>query len=83
LPLATTSNVVQDWCVSVLDDIRKLIERLSPNPVCDDCVAERLDLAARQQANQGTRELGGTPHFERRRDICALCFKEKLVTRRR
>lgn len=67
--------------MAILDDVRKLIMRLSPTPICDDCVADRLGMSARQHANHKTRELAGTSGFERRRDICSLCYDEKLVTR--
>ena len=66
---------------TTLDTVRNLIMRLSPAPICDDCVADRLNLGARQHANHKTRELAGASGFERRRDICSLCFGEKLVTR--
>jgi len=68
--------------MSVVDDVRKLIERLSPAPVCDDCVADRLGLSIRQHANHKTRELAGRNGFERRKDICSLCYGEKLVIRK-
>jgi hypothetical protein len=68
--------------MAVLDDVRKLIERLAPDPICDDCVTSRLNLTMRQHANLKTRELAGQNGFERRKDICSLCFGEKLVTRR-
>jgi hypothetical protein len=67
--------------MSTIEDVANLLRRLSPAPACDDCVAERLALAARQVANQRTRELAGSHGFERRRDICSLCFGEKIVTR--
>jgi hypothetical protein len=68
--------------MAALDNVRALIIRLSPEPICDDCVAERLNLSVRQLANQHTRELAGMNGFERRKDICSLCFGEKLVIRR-
>lgn len=68
--------------MTVLDDVRALIDRLSPSPICDDCVAEKLGLSVCQHANHKTRELAGSNGFERRRDICSICFGEKLVTRR-
>jgi hypothetical protein len=68
--------------MTVVDDVRKLIERLSPAPVCDDCVADRLGLAVRQHANHKTRELAGQNGFERRKDICSLCYGEKVVIRK-
>ncbi|WP_447725984.1 hypothetical protein [Sphingomonas koreensis] len=66
----------------MIDTIRKLIERLAPDPVCDDCIADRLSLADRQAASIAANELTATTRFERRRDTCALCGTEKLTTRR-
>lgn len=67
---------------TVLDQVRGLIERLSPEPICDDCVSERLGLSVRQHANHKTRELAGRRGFERRKDACAICGATKLVIRR-
>ncbi|HEU4961963.1 MAG TPA: hypothetical protein VFT56_16365 [Sphingomonas sp.] len=69
--------------MTVLDQVRALIERLSPEPICDDCIAERLGLSVRQHANHKTRELAGAQGFERGKDVCALCGTVKLVIRRR
>ena len=68
--------------MTVLDDVRALISRLSPQAVCDDCIADRLHLSVRQHANHKTRELAGTGGFERRKAPCSLCGNEKLVIRR-
>lgn len=40
---------------TVLDIVRGFIERLSPEPVCDDCIADKLRLSATSQANKKTR----------------------------
>lgn len=69
--------------MTVLDNVRNLIARLTPEAVCDDCIAERLQLSVRQHANHKTRELAGTDGFERRKGPCSLCGAEKLVIRRR
>jgi len=66
---------------SVLEQVRKLIERLGPAPICDGCIAETLRLSAPQRANPLARQLAGLGRFERRRDICSICYTEKLVTR--
>lgn len=66
-----------------LDDVRKLIVRLAPDPACDDCIAERLRLPTRHNANRASRELAGRDGFERRRDLCSLCGGDKLVLRHR
>lgn len=34
--------------IRVLDQVRALIERLSPEPMRDNCITERLDLSAGQ-----------------------------------
>lgn len=68
--------------MTVLDDVRALILRLSPQAVCDDCIADTLGLSVRQHANHKTRELAGTGGFERRKDACSLCGSEKLVIRK-
>lgn len=68
--------------MSVRDDVSAFVTRLSPEPVCDDCIAEKLGLSVRQHANHKTRELAGAGGFERRLDNCSLCGREKLVIRR-
>ena len=67
---------------TVLNQVRALIERLSPEPICDDCITEKLGLSVRQHANHKTRELAGTAGFERRNDACAICETTKLVIRK-
>ncbi|VVT23981.1 conserved hypothetical protein [Sphingomonas sp. EC-HK361] len=69
--------------MTVLDQVRGLIERLSPEPICDDCISERLGLSVRQHANHKTRELAGTRGFERRKEHCSICGSEKKVIRYR
>lgn len=53
---------------TVLSQVRALIERLSPEPICDDCITERLALSVRQHANHKSRELAGTSGFERKQE---------------
>lgn len=69
--------------MTVLDDVRNLIARSAPEAVCDDCIAERLQLSVRQHANHKTRELAGVDGLERRKGPCSLCGSDKLVIRRR
>jgi hypothetical protein len=68
--------------MTVLDDVRSFIARLAPEAVCDDCIAERLELSVRQHANHKTRELAGSGGFERRKGMYGLCRSEKLVIRK-
>lgn len=65
-----------------LDEGRAFVIRLSPDAVCDDCIAERLSLSVRQHANHKTRELAGSNGFERHKGRCSLCDSEKLVIRK-
>lgn len=69
--------------MAVKDQVERFIARLSPAPVCDDCIAERLGLAQRQHANHKTRELAGSNGYERRKETCSLCGGVKLAIRKR
>ena len=68
--------------MTVFDQVRAFVSRLSPEAVCDDCIAERLGLSVRQHANHKTRELAGAGGFERSRAQCSLCGADKLVIRK-
>ncbi len=50
---------------TVLEQVGALIERLSPAPICDDCITKTLRLSVRQHANHKTRELAGMRGLER------------------
>ena len=64
---------------TVFDRVKSLVERLTPEPVCDDCITDRLALTVRQHANHKTRELAGMPGYERQLGECALCRATKKV----
>ena len=68
--------------MTVLEDVRNLIGAMSPEAICDDCIAKRLELSVRQHANHKTRELSNGPAFDRRRGSCSVCGSVKLVIRR-
>jgi hypothetical protein len=68
--------------MTVADDVRAFVTRLSPDAVCDDCIADRLGLSVRQHANHKTRELAGSAGFERHKASCSLCGDDKLVIRK-
>jgi len=76
-------EVLTGRSMTVLEQVRGLIERLPPEPVCDDCIAERLGLSIRQHANHKSRELAGLDGFERRIEPCAICGREKKGIRRK
>ena len=67
---------------TVLDRVRALIERLAPEPVCDDCIADRLSLGGDDQPHQLANELAGSHGFERGKDECSLCGAPKLIIRK-
>ena len=67
--------------MTVLERVRGLLIKRSPMAICDDCIADRLDLSVRQHANHKTRELAPKSRFNRRKDICGICGSTKLVTR--
>lgn len=68
---------------TILPRVRGLIERLAPEPICDECISEKLSLTRMSQANQVVRELAGTDGFERQSDVCAICGASRTVTRKR
>lgn len=67
---------------TVLAKVRAFIERLAPEPVCDDCIAERLGLLVPQHAHHRARELAGSDGFERRLAPCALCSATRTAIRK-
>ena len=68
--------------MTILTDVTRLIARLSPATICDDCIADKLSLADRLLAEQASREVAGSNGFERKKDVCSLCDATKLVIRK-
>ena len=50
---------------------------------CDDCIAEELTLARRQQAHRVTSALATTRDFSRFDGTCHRCGEQRLVIERR
>lgn len=67
--------------MTVLEKVRDYLMQRSPEATCDDCIANSLGLSVRQHANHKTRELANAPRFDRRKGVCSICKKEKLVIR--
>lgn len=67
----------------IASQIERLIARLDGAAICDDCIADRLDLAARSPVDVVTRELGGQRGYERSKDDCTLCARTQIVIRHR
>lgn len=80
--------VAREWsqgeeAMTLLQNIEKLVSRLSPEPVCDTCITEKLDLDPLEHADHAARELAGTNGFELLSGACSLCGETRLVIRRR
>lgn len=52
-----------------------------PSPYCDDCIADKLGLSSRRQANRVTLRLAEIPNFRRSVAACSGCSKHKEVIR--
>jgi hypothetical protein len=65
--------------MTILERVRQLVVRISPDEICDDCLADKLQLADRQRANAATRELAAEARYIRSQDQCALCDQRKKV----
>jgi hypothetical protein len=57
------------------------VVRGSPPAICDDGIAEALQLSARQHANHKTCALADARGCDRRKNRCSICRKNKLVIR--
>lgn len=68
--------------MSLLEQVRSFVARLSPEAVCDDCISEKLGASAGQHIDRMTLELAGSNEFERRKGPCSLCGGDKLVIRK-
>jgi hypothetical protein len=47
---------------------------------CDDCIAKKLQLSRRQQANRASISLASVSCFYRDKGTCSVCGAEKKVT---
>lgn len=81
LRLGTRHTTRRSERAMMRDRILNLIAH-SQGPMCDDCIADRLTLKQRQQAQRVTRELGSGAEHVRRVGVCSDCGESKLVTRR-
>ncbi|MBV1687701.1 hypothetical protein KRR38_08440 [Novosphingobium sp. G106] len=67
---------------AILETVRRWIERLAPAPVCDDCLAERIDMARPEDVRPAVGELAATRDFSRERGTCGLCGEHRAVIRK-
>ncbi|MBB6125402.1 hypothetical protein [Sphingobium subterraneum] len=66
----------------ILVNIRRLVERLKPAPICDACVAERLEIGVSDTLRAGIGELAGERDYQRERSRCSLCDTEGMAIRK-
>lgn len=69
--------------MTVLQDVKKLVARLSPEPVCDSCLTTTLGISALVHADHAARELAGTNGYERSKNACCLCGETRMVIARK
>lgn len=68
---------------AILNQIRRLVERLAPAPACGACLAERLDDVGEADAGIALNELTIERGFELNAGDCGLCGERRLVIRKR
>ena len=68
--------------MAILEDVARFVRRLSPEPVCDACIVERLSPVDSGEVARSTLELAGSTGFERRREPCSLCGSDRMVIRK-
>ena len=73
--------------MTVLDRVRELVMRRSPDAICDDCIANELAITPRQHASHKTRELvhpgitSDAARFDRSPKECGVCGRTKKAIR--
>jgi Zn finger protein HypA/HybF involved in hydrogenase expression len=65
--------------MTVLEEVRDLLNHRKGEVVCDDCIADKLKLTVRQHANHKTNILKNERGFNRRKGTCPVCKGNKLV----
>ena len=76
----STENVTRA-SEKIADRIGQFLVNHRPALFCDDCIAEKLGLSHRRQANRITAAFGTTPTFWRDVGACFGCGKHKQVIR--
>lgn len=66
---------------TIAERVAGLVRRMDGTPLCDECIADRLDLSSIAQASVVTSSASGTGGFERLRGPCGLCGEPGPVIR--
>jgi len=69
--------------MTILERARRLVERLSPAPICDECIAQTIAEPAVDQVQISVREFAIERGFARENDACSLCGQRTMVTTKR
>jgi hypothetical protein len=67
--------------MSIPEQVSEFLRQRSGKAYCDDCIAEKIPLKRRQQAQRVTGALAMTADFVREAGECAGCGADKLVTK--
>jgi len=62
--------------MTIPERIKNFLRKREGTRYCDDCLAERLGLPKRQEAQQATSSFAGTGDFIRSKGLCFVCGKE-------
>lgn len=65
---------------TIAERVEALIRRLDGTPLCDECIADRLDLSSLAQASVVTSSVAGKGRFVRLKGPCGLCGQPRHVT---
>jgi len=66
---------------TIAERVEALVRRMEGTPLCDECIADRLDLSSIAQASVATSAAGGVGGFERSKGPCGLCGEPRHVIR--
>lgn len=66
---------------TIAERVEALIRRMEGTPLCDECIADRLDLFSIVQASVATSAAGGMGGLERSKAPCGLCGELRHVIR--
>ena len=67
--------------MSIPEQVSAFLRAHPGKAYCDDCIAEKIPLKRRQQAQRVTGALAMTGDFVRESSSCTECGADKLVTR--
>jgi hypothetical protein len=78
-PILALHHIGSRTKMTVLERVQDLLSRYKGKPLCDDCIAELLELTVRQHANRKTRLLAKDAGYIRALGDCSRCKGQKLA----